>query len=107
MELNPQKITYVSPTFERIFGIPAKELYQDPQCWMNAVHQDDRRMLGKLFENWIAGTEQTFDTVYRIVDQEGNIKYLRDQGLYCANLMAKSTRRVESPTISQNSNSMR
>ena len=79
MELNPQKITYVSPTFERIFGIPAKELYQDPQCWMNAVHQDDRRMLGKLFENWLAGTEQTFDMVYRIVDQEGNIKYLRDR----------------------------
>jgi len=35
--LEPEKVLYVSPSFERIWGLPAGDLYRNPRLWTKAI----------------------------------------------------------------------
>jgi PAS domain-containing protein len=35
------RYVYMSPAFERIFGIPVERIYDDPQAWLKMIHPDD------------------------------------------------------------------
>lgn len=47
--LEPEKVLYVSPSFERIWGLPIKDLYQNPRRWIEAIHPDDRERVSRMF----------------------------------------------------------
>jgi len=42
-ELDPFRLVYLSPAFERIFGMQPERGYQDPYSWLERVHPDDKR----------------------------------------------------------------
>ncbi len=59
------EITYVSPSYERIWGRSCDSLYRNPMSWQDAIHPDDReptrllnarQMLGELVGNGIPHT---------------------------------------------------
>jgi PAS domain-containing protein len=41
------RVSYVSPAFEAMTGIPAGDLYRDVRVWSNAIHPEDREQPGK------------------------------------------------------------
>jgi PAS domain S-box-containing protein len=81
MELDPQRVTYVNPAFEQIWGVSAVELYADNGVWMRAIHPDDLAAVHTAFHSWIIGASATFRVEYRILNREGQIRWIADRGI--------------------------
>jgi two-component system cell cycle sensor histidine kinase/response regulator CckA len=65
---------YVSPAFERIWGLPADDLYRDPGVWARSLHPDDRTA------DAVQDAEQPYEHEYRIVRPDGSVRWIRDRG---------------------------
>lgn len=76
---NADKFLYVSPAFERIWGLKCQELLDDPDLWLQPVHPDDRqRVAATFFES--TGSHESADIEYRIVRSDGETRWIRDRG---------------------------
>ncbi|HEX9147468.1 MAG TPA: PAS domain S-box protein [Candidatus Binatia bacterium] len=81
IELEPERVTYVSPAFEQLWGMSADRLYENPRLWVERVHPEDRSIVEQAFENWVAGHADTYDIEYRILRQGGEVRWINDRGI--------------------------
>jgi PAS domain S-box-containing protein len=71
-----KQLLYVSPMYEKVCGRSSESLYTaGPE--FDGLHPEDRSWLFELAPT-LAGTE--FEVEYRIVTQEGEVRWLRDRG---------------------------
>jgi PAS domain S-box-containing protein len=68
---------YVTPAFERLWGRPIEDAYEQPTSWLSDVHPEDRDRIATTFERQVQG-EPTEDE-YRIVWPDGSIHWIRDR----------------------------
>jgi len=76
---DPEKnrMIYVSPGYEDIWGRTCESLYASPRSWLEAIHPDDRaRVLQAALTKQVTGT---YDEEYRIVRPNGSIRWIRDR----------------------------
>jgi PAS domain S-box-containing protein len=82
MDLEPETILYVSPSFEAIWGRTVKDLYQNPRLWLDAVHPEDRARVVGMFTRWIAGEKVDYHSIeYRIVRPDGALRWIQEGGV--------------------------
>ena len=80
-DLNPERILYVNPAFERVWGHTVEDLYHNPDLWTEAVHPEDRSHVTVAFKNWVQGVTGTrYDVTYRIFRPDGEIRWIADRG---------------------------
>lgn len=72
-----EKIYYVSPAYETIWGRTAASLYANPVQWSDAVHPEDRARLKELL---ISKARGHYEAEYRIVRPDGSVRWIRDRG---------------------------
>ncbi|AFZ36579.1 multi-sensor hybrid histidine kinase [Stanieria cyanosphaera PCC 7437] len=72
-----QRVSYVSPAYERLWGLDPQELYKNPLVWGNYIHPDDREAIAFAFQEKAAKGE--FDQEYRIILPDGSIRWIRDR----------------------------
>ena len=70
-----QEIVYVSPAFEKIYGLPCEELYKRPAIWIDAVHPEDRQWLQPFYQEQQG---RDFDIEYRVVRPDGSICWVKN-----------------------------
>lgn len=71
------KKLYVSPAYEEIFGQEPGEAYNQKGVWISLIHKDDRKKVSDAFK---ANAELgTYDEEYRVVMDDGTIKWIRDR----------------------------
>jgi len=75
-QTNPERVIYVSPAYEQIWGCSCETLYQDPDTWMARIHPDDRRYVLASLDKQLVGQ---FDQEYRILRPNGEIRWIRDR----------------------------
>lgn len=81
-ELGPDRIVYVNPAFETLYGQPATVLYENPRAWIDAIHPVDRPAVQSAFERWVASeTSATLSAEYRIVRPDGTLRWVRDRAV--------------------------
>lgn len=91
--LDPQRMLYVSPSFERIWGRATSALYQDPRLWLKAIHPEDRASVEASFSRWLAGSgDGRYDAEYRIVQPDGTIRWIHDRGVLIRDARGKPHR---------------
>ena len=91
--LDPEKVLYVSPSFERIWGFPAGDLYQNPGLWTESIHPEDRERVVSTFTQWIAGKDVDFhDIEFRIIQSDGTIRWIHERGVLSLNEHEKPCR---------------
>lgn len=73
------QILYLSPAFRRIWGVDERELYENPQHWLNYIHPGDRRRYYTEFER-SAMQGKAFTLEYRVERPDGKVRVVRDQG---------------------------
>jgi PAS domain S-box-containing protein len=76
---DPEKnrIIYISPAYEEIWGRSCRSLYDAPRSWLDAIHPDDRaRVLDAALTKQVTGE---YDEEYRIVRPDGSIRWIRDR----------------------------
>jgi two-component system, sensor histidine kinase and response regulator len=73
-----QRMFYISPSYERVWGRSRESLYKDPQSFLDAVHGEDRERVISNLE--LQNTWQPFDHEYRIIRPDGSIRWIWDRG---------------------------
>src|SRR5579863_6903141 len=76
---NPDKnkILYISPAYEKIWGRTCEGLYARPGAWLDAIHPEDREKISK---SAIAKqTRGAYDEEYRIIRPDGSVRWIRDR----------------------------
>ncbi len=68
------QVLYLNEAFEKIWGIPCEQVYQNPLAWIERVHPEDREKIKMAFEYKIKGAN--FDEEYRIVRPDGEIRWI-------------------------------
>lgn len=68
---------FVSPAYEAIWGRTRTTLYANAGEWTQAIHPDDR---SRVIDELRAAERGAFDSTFRIVRQDGSIRWIRDQG---------------------------
>lgn len=92
-QLNPERVIYVSPSFEHTWGRTPAELYADPRIWTASIHPEDRHRVEEAFVTWITGTSpqcQRFE--YRVIQPSGNVRWITDIGVVTFDEHGKATR---------------
>lgn len=84
MAISPERLLFVSPAFELIWGLPRAELERDPRCWLESVHPDDRSRVTTAYERALAGEDRRFDQEYRLLRADGAERWVRDSRLVLA-----------------------
>jgi formate hydrogenlyase transcriptional activator len=80
--LDPERVLYVSPSFERMWGFAVEALYREPRLWTETIHPEDRARVTERFSRWIAGEDVNYhDVEFRIIRPGGEIRWIHDRGV--------------------------
>ncbi len=78
--LNPNRVVYVSPAVENIWGLPAARFYADPLVWGKSIHPDDRARAHAAYGAAVAGEAARFVEEYRVIRPDGTLRWVMDSG---------------------------
>ena len=70
------KILYISPTYETVWGRSCQSLYDDPQSWLLAIHPEDSFKALSTIETQFR-TGEDFEEEYRIIRPDRSICWVR------------------------------
>ncbi|MGK2962133.1 MAG: PAS domain-containing protein, partial [Gemmatimonadaceae bacterium] len=70
-----QKVMYVSPAYEEIWGRSVESCYADDLAFLEAVHPDDRESVAAALKTKNSGS----GVEYRIVRPDGEIRWIHDR----------------------------
>ncbi len=92
-QLDPERVIYVSPSFQQIWGRTPQELYDDARVWVACIHPDDRHKVEAEFNRWLTGTDRTCRKLeYRIVQPSGELRWVTDHGVVTYDSSGKAVR---------------
>jgi PAS domain S-box-containing protein len=74
-----QKMYYVSPAYELIWGRSAESVYTHPEGWIEAVLPEDRERV-RIVAAKLNQDEPSVSVEYRIVRPDGSIRWIHDRG---------------------------
>lgn len=78
-EVATGRYLYVSPAYERVWGMSRDSLYADKDAWFDAVHPDDRPRLVESMRRLAAGGyEGEWREEYRLVRADGAVRWVWD-----------------------------
>ncbi len=81
-QLHPERVIYVSPSFESIWGRAPQELYDDPRLWTACIHPEDRARVEEAFVGWITGSSRQCQKLeYRVLQPSGAQRWVTDHGV--------------------------
>ena len=61
--LEPERVLYTSPSFERIWGLKVEELYRNPRLWTETIHPEDRDRVVSTFSAWVGDAEINYHDI--------------------------------------------
>ena len=76
---NEQKVIYVSPAYETVWGRSIEDLYNRYEEWAESIHPDDLNYAQESFAK-IAETGGGETREYRIVRPDGSVRWVSDRG---------------------------
>ena len=91
-DLSVERMYYVSPSYERVWKRPCKDLYENPRSFLEAVHPDDRARVVADFAVQQKG--EPFDYEYRIIWPDGMVRWIWDRGFPVRDATGSVTRYV-------------
>ena len=71
-------LEFLSPAFERIWGLPPEAVMADAGLWLQSIHPADQERVRLRRE--AAGDQGNFDVEYRVVRPDGGIRWIHDTG---------------------------
>lgn len=71
------KILYISPSYEKIWGGSREDLYKQPKSWIDAIHPDDRkRAINHIFIDQKVISHDDPGIEYRIIKPDGSVRWI-------------------------------
>ena len=76
-EADEYRLTYVSPSFENMWGRSCDEIYEDLTRFISFVHPEDR---DRIFAGWQQCAREVVVQEYRVIRSDGTMIWIRDRG---------------------------
>ncbi|MBI4780857.1 MAG: PAS domain S-box protein [Oscillatoriophycideae cyanobacterium NC_groundwater_1537_Pr4_S-0.65um_50_18] len=76
-EVTEDRVSYVSPAYERLWQLNPQQLYESQQAWIDYIHPDDRESVDQAFQ--AKATAGLFDEEYRIILPNGRVRWVHDR----------------------------
>lgn len=73
-----QRMVYMSPAYERVFGRSPASLMEDLRRWSDTIHPDDRALVAGEWQAAVASGRGVVE--YRIVRPDGGVRWIRNRG---------------------------
>lgn len=73
-----QRTEFLSPSFNRVWGVSREDIIDDPARWAKMLHPEDRERVLQALPRALAGQQVTEH--YRIVRGDGELRYIVDVG---------------------------
>ncbi|MCP4345329.1 MAG: PAS domain S-box protein [Desulfobacterales bacterium] len=78
--MTPEKMEYISPAFEKIWGLSRDSFYNDRRSFLNHIHPDDKeRILEAYIAQDLSGGQNAINEEYRIIRPDGKVRWLWDR----------------------------
>ena len=90
MDARHERFSYISPTYEEVWGRTCRSLYEQPSSWIDTVHPDDRTGVFKNVEQRQAGIFT--DLEFRIVRSDGSVRWIRSRAFPMPDADGKKSR---------------
>ena len=74
-----REVHYVSPAFEKIWGVPVGTQFDNPQQWNDFILPEDRERVQTAFRT-LTQDAPTIDVEYRIRRHDGEVRWIRSRG---------------------------
>ena len=78
VDVDGERVLYVSPAYEEIWGRSSKSLYANPQSWTEAVHPDDQASAYEKYGQIVSASNVEFE--FRMVRADGSIRWIKARG---------------------------
>ena len=78
-QADPERVLYVSPSFERIWGYSPAALYADPHLWLAAIAAEDRPAVERAWHALVSRGDGGYDIEYRITRPDGRVRWIHDR----------------------------
>ncbi|RJQ50458.1 MAG: PAS domain S-box protein [Desulfobacteraceae bacterium] len=75
-DITGEKMHYISPAYERIWGRGCAEMYADPWSWVESIHPDDRDYVAKLH---MQEPNPSLVAEYRVIHPDGTVRWVRSR----------------------------
>lgn len=69
------RVIYLSPAFERVWGLSREKVYASPESMIEAIHRDDLQTMSTEFERV---QHEPVEREYRIVRPDGSLRWVRE-----------------------------
>lgn len=73
-DANDNRLLYISPAYEEIWGRSCESLYAVQDSWFEAIHPDDRASVAEF--NRIGRPAEAYEVEYRIMRPDGSIRWI-------------------------------
>jgi PAS domain S-box-containing protein len=72
------RLLYISPAYEKVWGLSCQTLYANPDSFVDAVHPDDRERVLDSMARQRRG--ETTAEQYRVIHPDGSVRWVWDRG---------------------------
>jgi PAS domain S-box-containing protein len=77
-QVSPYKLLYISPAYEKLWGMSSASLFISADCWLDTVYPDDRpQVLAEMERRRTLGAGQVLE--YRIIRSDGALRWIRSR----------------------------
>lgn len=73
---NGEKLKYVSPAFNRVWGVEGKKVIEDTSIWLNSIYPKDRKKLLEAIQIAKSDKKYSGKIEYRIVRPDGGTRWI-------------------------------
>jgi PAS domain S-box-containing protein len=78
--VNPERVIYVSPAIELIWGVPASRVYEEPGIWWSAIDPADQQRVRAAWEACVDGLSPRFEEEFRVIHPDGSVRLVINSG---------------------------
>lgn len=78
--VEPERKIYLSPSVERVWGVPADRFLAEPRGWMESVAPEQRQRVCEAYDAVVAGRAARYEAEYRIHRPDGETRWILDSG---------------------------
>jgi PAS domain S-box-containing protein len=88
-----KRVHYISPAYEKVWGLTSQSLYDRPESWMDSIHEEDRGMVLDYIEQKVSGDlSEIIFPEYRITRSDGGTRWILARGFTIKNEKGKTIR---------------
>lgn len=73
------EMIYVSPSFEKIWGVRVEEIYKNSELMIEKIHPDDKPIVQEIIQSKEFGDKGLFNYEYRIIQPNNQVRWVNSK----------------------------